>query len=77
MQALLERGVQVPEDVKVIGFDNTYVTNLTTPSVSTIDLSKERLGIDAGEAILRALSGGEVERIELPLTLMSRRSTEV
>ena len=77
MQALLERGVRVPEDVKVIGFDNTYVTHLTTPSVSTIDLSKERLGIDAGEAILRALSGGKVENIELPLTLMSRRSTEI
>lgn len=77
MQSLLKRGVCVPEDVKLIGFDNTYVTNLTTPSVSTIDLSKERLGSEAGEAILRALSGGEVERIELPLTLISRRSTEV
>ena len=77
MQALLQSGVRVPEDVRLIGFDNTYVTSLTTPTLSTIDLSKKRLGKEAGEAVLRALSGEKsAEHIELPLTLICRRSSE-
>lgn len=77
MQALAEYGRRVPEDTAIIGFDNTYVTSLTTPAISTINIPKQRLGEEAGAAVIRAIeSGGSVEKIELPLTLIERRSTE-
>ena len=76
IKALCAHGIRVPEDVFIVGFDNTYVAALTTPPVTTIDIPKYQLGVQAGEAVMRALETGETgERICLPLRLMERRST--
>ncbi len=78
MQSLKAAGKRVPEDIKLIGFDNTYVTSLTTPTISTIEMPKYELGEQAGEAVLRAIRSGqkpEIEQIELPLNLVIRESS--
>lgn len=76
IKALTAHGLRVPEDVAVVGFDNTYISALTSPPVTTIDIPKRRLGEEAGEAILRAIgTPPECERIPLPLQLIERRSS--
>jgi LacI family transcriptional regulator, repressor for deo operon, udp, cdd, tsx, nupC, and nupG len=61
MRALLSRGLRVPEDVAVIGFDNIEDGRFATPSLSTVAPAKQqiaelavdrlvaRLGADADE----------------------------
>ena len=76
MQSLAEFGRRIPDDTALIGFDNTYVTSLTTPTISTINVPKQRLGEEAGKAVLGLIEqGGGVEKIELPVTLIEREST--
>jgi len=78
IKALNAHGIRVPEDVYVAGFDNTYVAALTTPPVTTIDIPKYQLGVQAGETVMRALETGVTgERICLPLRLMERRSSHI
>jgi len=76
IKALALHNIRVPEDVIVVGFDNTYVATLTSPPITTIDLPKIQLGIESGKAIIRMIENSPaVERICLPLTLMERRSS--
>ena len=76
IKALALHNIRVPEDVIVVGFDNTYVATLTSPPITTINLPKIQLGIESGKAIIRMIENSPaVERICLPLTLMERRSS--
>ncbi len=45
--ALIENGIRVPEDIKVIGYDGTYNAQYHNPSVSTYSTSWLMLGIRA------------------------------
>ena len=44
MRALKEHGYRIPEDVSLIGFDNTSVCELVQPSLSSIHVPKHELG---------------------------------
>lgn len=37
-------GKRVPEDISVIGFDNTLITNITHPKLTTVDLKMKEVG---------------------------------
>lgn len=78
MQALKSKGYDIPSDIKIIGYDNTYVTSLTAPTLSTVEIPKTELGANAGKAVLCAIEAHdkpEVEKIELPPKLIPREST--
>ena len=36
LQGLLANGIRVPEDLSLLGFDDTYITNITTPQLSSV-----------------------------------------
>ena len=77
VDGLRERGVDVPGDVSVVGFDNwEIVAAATRPPLTTIDMNLKQLGREAGRLIL-ALAGGEgVEPglRKLPCSLVVRQS---
>jgi LacI family transcriptional regulator len=57
MAALGERGLRVPEDVSVLGFDDIEAAALQRPGLTTIRQPLERMGRLAGEAMVAALEG--------------------
>jgi LacI family transcriptional regulator len=77
VDALRERGVPVPEDVSVIGFDNWEIVSAATrPPLTTIDMNLKELGREAGRLILELAEGKPVEPgiRTLPCKLVVRQS---
>jgi LacI family transcriptional regulator len=77
VDALRERGVLVPEDVSVVGFDNwEIVASQTRPPLTTVDMGLRELGREAGLTVLALAEGRPVEPgiRKLPCRLIVRQS---
>jgi LacI family transcriptional regulator len=77
VDALRERGLAVPADVSVVGFDNwEIVAAATRPPLTTVDMNLKDLGREAGRLLLSLTRGEEVEPgiRRLPCRLVVRES---
>lgn len=50
-------GLKVPEDISVIGYDNTALSITALPRITTITHPKDRMGAKAAEYLLELMSG--------------------
>lgn len=77
LSALREDGYRVPDDIKIIGFDNTFVASIVEPAITTINVPKYKMGQTAAELLLKQINNPNVvQNIMLPVNLMVRRSTQ-
>jgi len=77
VDALRERGLRVPDDVGVVGFDNwEIVAAATRPPLTTVDMNLTALGREAGLTLLSLVDGKPVEPgiRKLPCRLVVRQS---
>lgn len=76
MTGLRERGVSVPRDKSIVGFDDNYLSQLTNPTLTTIHQDAEQKGMLAADMILSLLRGEPIaERsVILPVSLVERES---
>ncbi len=76
ISALGERGISVPDDVEVIGFDNTDISYTSTPTITTVSQPYATLGKDAFEQLFRLMQGKKAKNIILPHKIIFRNSTK-
>lgn len=77
LKSLAENDLKVPADVEVFGFDNLYMSQFMTPSLSTVDVPKHKLGQIAMQRLHEHISQEkEYEKIELPTRLVFRDTTK-
>ncbi|PPB48315.1 LacI family transcriptional regulator [Arthrobacter pityocampae] len=71
------RGVSIPEDLSVIGFDGTYISEQTSPQLTTVAQPLREMGRTAVRALTREMEGGkpDLTRVELATQLIIRSST--
>ena len=76
LRAAKLRGVGVPGDLAVIGFNNFSMAAATTPPLTTIDFPAYRLGTTAAELLIRHLAGEPVQNKEvtIPVNLYTRET---
>jgi signal transduction histidine kinase/DNA-binding LacI/PurR family transcriptional regulator/CheY-like chemotaxis protein len=75
LRELSDRGVRVPEEVAVVGFDDDDAARTSDPALSTVAQPIERVGARAGELIIELLAGRPVVQENLIETeLVYRRS---
>ncbi|PBC06765.1 LacI family DNA-binding transcriptional regulator [Mesorhizobium sp. WSM3859] len=77
IDALRERGIRVPDDVGVIGFDNwEIVAEATRPPLTSVDMNLSTLGREAGLALLSLVDGQPAAPgiRKLPCRLVVRQS---
>ena len=76
MAGLSERGITVPADKSIVGFDDNYLSQLTIPGLTTIHQDADRKGILATDFILKQLRHEPVQEksIILPVYLVERGS---
>jgi LacI family transcriptional regulator len=77
LEAAADRGLRVPADLSVVGFDDSDVSRATTPRLTTVRQPRQEMGRMAVTALMRVLDGHEAEalHIELATELVVRGST--
>lgn len=75
MRAAKELGIQIPEQLSIIGFDNREFSEYVSPSITTMDLPLHEMGYKAMEALSRILHGEQVETGEKPVCKLIERDS--
>ena len=77
IQRLAQRGLQVPEDVSVVGFDDIFAADVCTPGLTTLGGAHVDVGRAAVELLLTAegRAPDDQPRVVLPTELVLRDST--
>lgn len=75
--ALEDRGIAVPEQIKIVGFDDISVASLTSKPLTTIHQQVEALSQTAVSEMLRLVRGEKIhaQRIQIGVSLVQRQTT--
>lgn len=68
-------GLNVPDEIALIGFDKIDFSNMTHPTLSTIAQPMYEMGTTAANMLLKKIKGEEVESVILGHELVVREST--
>ncbi|MDT7843213.1 LacI family DNA-binding transcriptional regulator [Streptomyces justiciae] len=77
LHALAERGLRVPDDVVVTGFDGIPLSRLVRPALTTVRQPMLRMGEEAVELLVKRLSGArdaDPVSLVLPVSVARRGS---
>jgi LacI family transcriptional regulator, galactose operon repressor len=77
IEAARVRGLRIPEDLSVVGFDDTYLARLSSPPLTTVRQPLREMGAVALRTALQLAAGEKVDsrHVELATELVVRRST--
>jgi LacI family transcriptional regulator len=77
MQAARRRGVRVPEELSVVGFDDTFEASIVTPTPTTVRQPLAEMGRMAVNLLARELQNQRIEalHVQLETKLVVREST--
>ena len=76
-EAARQRGLRVPDDVSVVGFDDLPHARWASPPLTTVRQPLSQMGVLAARTVLRLARGEEIEspRLELATDLVVRHSS--
>ncbi|MEG0590087.1 MAG: substrate-binding domain-containing protein, partial [Lachnospiraceae bacterium] len=78
LKALSEKGKKIPEDVKVIGYDNVFISSILEPSLSTVHVRKRHIGLEAVTMLLNRMEDDtprDGEAVVMETKVVVRKST--
>ena len=77
MGAIFKRGLDIPRDISLIGFDDIELSAFTHPALTTVRLSREEIARMAFRALYNTYQEGAVEGSEYTIrpTLIVRQTT--
>lgn len=67
-------GIRVPEDISVVSFDNSYMSELGTPRITSLSHKAHELGTAAAQCLLDLIQGQPALSHELSWQLVSKGS---
>ncbi|GAA1597844.1 LacI family DNA-binding transcriptional regulator [Kribbella hippodromi] len=77
IRALTARGIRVPDDVAVAGFDNIDEASFSSPTLTTVDPNRVHIARTAVDLLVQRMAGDTSEHREIvaPYALHTREST--
>ncbi len=64
MNVILDRGLHIPTDISVAGYDGTRISKLLNPKLTTIQQNTELIGAEAAERLIRTIENPKTALIE-------------
>ncbi|WP_424769399.1 LacI family DNA-binding transcriptional regulator [Paenibacillus sp. sgz302251] len=79
IDACKNKGLRVPEDISVIGFDDREFSSYISPRLTTMKLPLHEMGTEAMSSIMDILAGNEsaIRNKKLKCTLIQRQSGDI
>lgn len=76
-RAILERNLQIPQDIALAGFDGLRTSLLTSPPITTVSQPLNEIGQETVFTLLQRIKDNKLPPIQkiLPVQLQARRST--
>jgi LacI family transcriptional regulator len=76
MQAIKEKGLRIPEDIGLVGYDDIPFASLISPPLTTIRLKKQDLGVESVKLLLSRINGNrkKTKKVMLGVELQIRES---
>ncbi|WP_432496150.1 LacI family DNA-binding transcriptional regulator [Kineococcus gypseus] len=77
MEAARVRGLRVPDDLSVVGFDDTELAEVATPPLTTVHQPLREMGRVALRTVMRVVAGEQLDshHVELATELVVRATT--
>ncbi len=77
LRALHEKGIKVPEEVSLVGFNDIPTANYTFPPLTTVKIYNELMGEKAVEMLIDQLDGRKIPiKMILPVKIIERGTTK-
>ncbi|MCF0110299.1 MAG: LacI family DNA-binding transcriptional regulator [Erysipelotrichaceae bacterium] len=77
LQALRSRNIRIPEDVKIVSYDNTICSILTSPTLSSLERHPDLVAKEACRMLTEMIDGTDHrnEAVYIPTDLIRRQSS--
>ena len=76
MRAARARGLCLPADLSLVGFDDLYISQYLSPALTTVRQPMRRMGRMAMETLLQLIAGKQIDQnLKVPGELIVRDST--
>lgn len=75
INAAMDVGLRIPEDISIIGIDNVSIAEMFRPSLSSIGFDKIDYGKQAFQLLHKLIKSNESENVVVPTNLFTRKST--
>jgi len=62
IREIQKRGLRVPEDIQIVGFDDMSLSEYVNPSLTTVRVPLEEIGYEAAAALAELLENGETQK---------------
>ena len=74
MQYVKKLGMKIPDDLAVVGADNTFIAEIVSPTLTSIDFSKEEFSQKLVDTLMALLRGEKAMDQYIPVSLCVRES---
>lgn len=79
LQAANQRGLKIPEEFQIVGYDDIPISNLVFPRLSTVHQPAYQIGWQGAELLFKLMNNIPVEesKIKLPVFLQNRDTLRI
>ncbi|MDR7071975.1 LacI family DNA-binding transcriptional regulator [Fictibacillus barbaricus] len=76
LHTLNELGLSVPDDISIVSFNNVMLSELSSPSLTSVDINIFQLGYEAAKGLLDCIQSPKhnPKRVTVPYKLVERQS---
>lgn len=65
LKAASEREIRIPDDISVISFDNTFLSEISSPKLTTIDYDYKKMGETLVDIAIKAIQKKNISREQM------------